>query len=77
MPSLARSARAGSVKARPTMNRATVNPIPATAATPSTWRQPVPRGRRPQPRRTASQVKAEMPTSFPASSPSAVPRATG
>ena len=53
-----RPAGLGSSKARPVMNKDTVNPMPATAPTPTTWAQPAPAGRRPRPRRTASQLNS-------------------
>ena len=42
MPTLARSVNPGSVNASPATNSETVNPIPATAARPTTWLQLVP-----------------------------------
>ena len=49
---------AGESKASPVMNSDTVNPIPATAATPTMWLQRAPSGSRPTPSRTASQLNA-------------------
>jgi hypothetical protein len=55
------------------MNSDTVNPMPASVASPSTWRVDSPRGSTPIPRRTAARLAPVMPAILPASSPSATP----
>ena len=58
------------------MNRETVKPIPATAATPTMCPQLVPAGSLPRPTRTVSHENAEMPTSLPMTSPKKTPTNT-
>ena len=77
-PRRASSSRVGSPpNARLAMNSATVNPTPATMATPYTLPHGAPPGTEAAPSFTAAQVKAKMPSCFPTNSPTAVPRNTG
>ena len=59
------------------MNSDTVNPMPATAATPTTPRHVAPSGSAPMPSRVASQVNAVMPASLPTTRPSSTPIVIG
>ena len=76
MPIFAWFTRAGSSKAIPETKIATVNPIPARNATPSTCLQVTPEGSRPMPSRTASHVMPNTPMALPANSATAMPRVT-
>ena len=64
-PTLACSRSAGESNASSTISRETVKPIPDSAAPPSTWPGPTPRGKRPSPRRTAARLAPPTPISFP------------
>ena len=55
------------------MRSATVKPIPATVAAPTSGGHGIVNGNRPSRRRVASQVAPVMPTSLPTTSPNMMP----
>ena len=77
MPVLARSVSPAAGKASSVMNSDTVNPIPARAASPTTWRVARPSGSLPTRRRTAARLPMVIPRILPPTRPRATPQAIG
>src|SRR4051812_43478917 len=67
----------GYLNAKPATKIDIVKPMPQNAAAPKSDRVVIPSGRSPIPRRTATSPNSEIPTSFPATRPSATPCVTG
>ncbi len=76
IPIFASSCTPTSRYASPATKMETVKPMPATAAMPTTWTHRTPMGRRAKPMRTASQLKALIPTSLPRTRPATTPWVT-
>jgi len=67
------SPRAAAVNERSATKSDTVKPIPASAATPASWRNDDPSGSRLRPTVTHTALAATIPTALPATSPVATP----
>ena len=67
----------GSDSASSVMNSATVKPIPASPAPPTSWPQRSVSGTCPMPLRSANQVPAVTPTSLPIVRPTMTPQVIG
>ena len=59
------------------MSSETVKPMPESAAPPSTWPDPTPRGKAPSPSRTVPSDVTPIPTSLPTTRATTTPQVTG